>query len=176
MELGAAWNSKADFDFDLDENVYPVWDWPTLASAGFAVYLGQGYPLRLTADVQFISWEEAVGDPALGTRGFEDTVSVSAGAEYRFELKSGTWLFARGGMKSYDTPWGDEDKLPSLGLSQLSIDTKGDRINMLTLGLGLHWSRKTAEGKIRTSGMDVSAELFGETPILMAVGFTYQFD
>ncbi len=176
VDIGVAWNSKADFDFDLDKNVYPVWDWPALVSAGLALYLGEGSPLRLTIDVQLISWEEAVGDPDPTEKGFEDTVSVSAGAEYRFTLKPGTWLFARAGGKSYDTPWGDEDELPALGLSRLSIETKGDRINMLTLGLGLAWSRKAADGQLRLSGFDLAVELFGETTYLMAVGFNYQFD
>lgn len=176
VDFGVAWNSKADFDFDLDKNIYPVWDWPALVSAGLAVYVGEGSPLRLTVDVQLISWEEAVGDPDPSEQGFEDTVSVSAGAEYRFTLKPGTWLFARAGGKSFDTPWGDEDELPALGLSRLTIETKGDRINMLTLGLGLAWSRKAADGQLRLSGFDLAVELFGETTYLLAVGFNYQFD
>ena len=176
VDFGAAWNSKADFKFDLDNNVYPVWDWPMLASAGLAFYVGEGYPLRLTVDVQYIGWEEAVGDPGPGEEGFENTLSFSAGAEYRFVLKTGTWLFARGGYKSFDTPWGDKNELPALGLSRLTIETKGDRLDILTLGLGLTWSRKTAEGQTRLSGLDLSAELFGETDYLMALGFSYQFD
>ncbi len=176
LDLGAAWNSRANFHFDLDKNVYPVWDWPALASGGIAVYLGEGYPLRLTADAQWIEWKRAVGRPDPTEEGFEDTLSYSAGGEFRFGLRATSWLFARAGFKSYDTPWGSEGALPALGLSRLRIDTRGDRVEILTLGLGLYWSRKTAEGAARLSGIDAAVELFGETAYLMAVGFNYQFD
>jgi hypothetical protein len=176
LDLGAAWNSEADFDFDLDKRIFPVWDWPALASAGLAVYLGEGYPFRLTVDAQWIAWEDAVGDPAPGLEGFDDTLSFSAGAEYRFTLRPSLWLFVRSGFKSYDTPWGSESKLPALGQSRLTIETEGDRIEIFTAGLGLYWARKSADGQSRVSGIDLAVELFGETTYLMAVGFNYQFD
>ncbi len=175
-DLGAAYNSAVDFNFDLDPNVYPVWDWPALASAGLAFYLGSAYPLRLTIDAQWIAWEEAVGEPDPSQEGFDDTLSFSAGAEYRFLIGESKRLYARAGFKSFDTPWGDESDLPSVGLSQLRIETKGDRIEILTLGLGFYWTRKTAEGEARLAGLDLAVELFGETEFLMGAGFTYMFD
>jgi long-subunit fatty acid transport protein len=176
VDLGAAWNSGVDFSFDLGSAVYPVWDWPALASAGLAFYLGESYPLRLTADAQWIAWEETVGDPDPTLEGFDDTLSFSLGAEYRFTLSESKRLFARAGFKSYDTPWGDADELPAVGLSRLRIETKGDRVEILTLGLGFYWTRKTFEGETRMSGIDVAIELFGETEYIMAAGFTYMFD
>ena len=85
-------------------------------------------------------------------------------------------LFARAGVKSYDTPWKDKNNLPAVGTSRLEIETKGDRVQILTLGLGVYWTRKTWEGETRTSGIDFAVELFGETQYLFGLGFTYQFD
>jgi hypothetical protein len=175
-DLGAAYNSRIDFHFDLDPNIYPVWDWPPLASAGMAFYVGQGYPLRLTLDTQWIGWKDSVGEPDPSQESFEDTLSFSAGTEYRFRLGETKRIYARMGFKSYDTPWKDESELPAVGLSQLKIDTKGDRVSILTAGLGFYWSRRNAEGETRLSGLDLAVELFGETGFLMGVGFNYQFD
>lgn len=176
VDAGAAFNSAAKFNFDLDPNIYPVWDWPALASAGLAFYLAEGYPLRITADAQWIAWKDSVGEPDPSMKGFENTLSFSLGAEYRFRLKENNWLYTRAGFKSYDTPWGKEGDMPAVGMSQLRIDTRGDRVEILTLGLGLYWSRRTAEGEMRTLGVDLAVELMGETEYLMGLGFTYQFD
>ncbi len=176
VDVGAAYNSGVHFNFDLDPKIYPVWDYPALASGGFAFYIGEGYPLRVTLDVQWVGWERAVSEPDPGFDHFRNTLSYSAGAEYRFKVGEKHRLFARAGVKSYDTPWKDQGNLPAVGASQLDIDTKGDRIQMLTLGVGLYWTRKTAEGEARTNGMDLAVELFGETEYLFGLSFTYQFD
>ena len=176
VDAGAAYNSKVDFNFDLDNNIYPVWDWPALASAGLAFYLFEGYPLRITVDAQWVAWEEAVGDPDPTLGGFENTISYSAGAEYRFNIRKSSFLYLRTGFKSYDTPWDSKRNLPALGQSVLQIETKGDRVEILTVGLGFYWSRKPPDGETRLSGFDLAAEFFGETTYLMGIGFTYQFD
>lgn len=176
VDAGVAYNSGVDFHFDLDKNIYPVWDWPTLVSAGLAFYLFEGYPLRITVDAQWVRWKKAVGDPDPTLGGFENTVSYSAGAEYRLKVRSASFLYLRAGFKSYDTPWNGKNNLPALGLSQLSIDTKGDRVEILTTGIGYYWSRKTWEGNTRMTGFDLAAEFFGETQYLLGIGFTYQFD
>jgi hypothetical protein len=176
VDAGTAYNSRVKFNFDLDQSAYPVWDWPALLSGGLAVYAFEGYPLRLTFDVQWIGWEDAVGKPDPDLKGFDDTLSFSAGVEYRVEFRPTVWFFPRAGFKSYDTPWGDPGDLPWVGDSQLRIDTKGDRLEILTLGLGIYWARKTFEAQTRISGLDFAVELFGETDYLMGLGFTYQFD
>jgi len=176
VDFGAAYNSGVKFHFDLDPIIYPVWDWPALASGGFAFYIGEGYPLRVTLDTQWIGWAHAVGQPDPGFDHFRNTYSFSAGAEYRFKLSEKYRLFARAGFKSYDTPWKDRNNLPAVGASQLVIETKGDRVEILTLGLGFYWTRKTWEGETRTNGLDFAVELFGETQYLFGIGFTYQFD
>jgi hypothetical protein len=176
LDLGLAYNSHVGFQFDLDPAIYPVWDWPALASAGLAIYLFEGYPLRLTFDVQWIDWPESVGEPLPGLKGFDETISFSMGAEYRIEVGTDVWLFPRAGFKLYDTPWGPSDDLPWVGESQLQIRTKGDTIPILTLGMGVYWSRKTDEEETRLSGLDLAVELFGETDVLLGLGFTYQFD
>lgn len=176
LDIGAAYNSGVDFNFGLDNQIFPVWDWPALASGGLSFYLGDGYPLRITLDAQWIAWQRAVGSPAPGFDHFRNTVSYSAGAEYRFKLGEKHRLFTRVGIKSYDTPWGNSGNQPAVGFSQLQITTRGDRLEILTLGLGLYWSRKTSEGETRTNGIDLALELFGETSVLFGLGFTYQFD
>ncbi len=176
-DLGVAYNSAADFDFALDNAIFPVWDWPALASAGLAFYLGEGYPLRLTLDVQWIGWKAAVGEPDPGMTRFEDTLSYAVGGEYRLRLDAEKyWLFTRAGLKSLDTPWGDDDRLPAVGLSELRIDTRGDRMLILSLGAGFYWSRKNADGETRLSGIDLAVELFGDAPFLIGLSYTYQFD
>jgi long-subunit fatty acid transport protein len=176
LDFGAAYNSRVNFHFDLDPIIYPVWDWPALASGGFALYLGEGYPLRITLDHQWIGWEDSVGKPDPGFDHFRNTYSFSAGAEYRFKVGEKNRLFARIGIKSYDTPWKDKDNLPGVGTSRLEIDTKGDRVEIFTLGMGFYWTRKSPEGETRSSGIDFAVELFGETQFLFGLGFTYQFD
>jgi long-subunit fatty acid transport protein len=176
LDGGAAYNSPVDFNFDLDRNAYPVWDWPSLVSAGFALYAFEGYPLRLTFDVQRIGWERAVGRPSPGNAGFEDATCWSAGLEYRLNVFTKYRLFLRAGWKHYDTPWGDGSDLPWLGDSQLRIDTKGDVIEILTLGLGLYWTRENPQGVVRLAGLDLAVELFGETETLIGIGYTYQLD
>jgi len=176
VDAGAAYNSGVHFHFDLDPIIYPVWDYPALASGGFAFYIGEGYPLRVTLDAQWIGWKDAVGKPDPAFDGFRNTVSYSAGAEYRFTIGEKKRLFTRIGVKSYDTPWKDKSNLPAVGVSQLDIQTKGDRLTILTLGLGLYWTRKTAEAETRSSGIDLAIELFGETQYLFGLSYTYQFD
>ena len=63
-----------------------------------------------------------------------------------------------------------------MGNSSLRIDTKGDRVEILTLGVGFYWGRKNGEGESKSSGLDLAVELFGETKFLMGLGFTYQLD
>lgn len=176
VDVGAAYNSGVRFNFDLDPVIYPVWDWPALASGGFAFYIGEGYPLRVTVDAQWIQWENSVSRPDPGFDRFRNTYSVSAGAEYRIRISDKKRLYLRGGVKSYDTPWKDPDNLPAVGASQLTIATKGDRIASATLGVGFYWTRTTAEGETRSSGIDFAMELFGETQYLFGLGFNYQFD
>lgn len=176
VDAGAAYNSGVHFHFDLDPIIYPVWDYPALASAGLAFYIGEGYPLRVTLDAQWIGWKDAVGKPDPAFDSFHNTLSYSAGAEYRIKLNEKHRLFTRIGFKSYDTPWKDKNNLPAVGVSQLNIQTKGDRVEILTLGLGLYWTRKTPEGETKSSGIDLAIELFGETQYLFGLSYTYQFD
>jgi long-subunit fatty acid transport protein len=73
VDIGAAYNSGVHFHFDLDPVIYPVWDYPTLASGGFAFYIGEGYPLRVTLDVQWVGWNRAVSEPDPGFDHFRNT-------------------------------------------------------------------------------------------------------
>jgi hypothetical protein len=176
VDAGGAYNSSVKFHFGLDPTIYPVWNYPALGSGGLAFYIGEGYPFRVTLDVQWIGWETSVSKPDTGFDSFHNTLSYSAGAEYRFKVGETHRLFARAGLKSYDTPWKSPNNLPAVGDSQLNIKTKGDRIEILTIGLGLYWTRKTAEGETRSSGFDLAVELFGETRVLFGLSYTYQFD
>jgi len=175
-DFGVAFNSGAGFSFDLDNTIFPVWDWPALLSGGLALYFGEGYPLRVTVDVQWLGWKDAVGEPDPSKPGFENTLTYAMGAEYRFRLDETYWLFGRAGLKSFDTPWGDEDRLPAVGLSQLRIETRGDRMLIASLGVGFYWSHKNPAGASRLSGVDLAMELFGDAPFLLGLSYTHQFD
>jgi hypothetical protein len=175
-DFGVAYNSGANFRFDLDNAIFPVWDWPGLLSGGLALYFGEGYPLRITFDVQWLGWKGAVGEPDPSKPGFENTLTYAMGAEYRFRLDETYWLFGRAGLKSFDTPWENKDRLPAVGLSQLQIDTRGGRMLIASLGAGFYWSHKNPAGASRLSGVDLAVELFGDAPFLLGLSYTHQFD
>lgn len=175
VDLGGAWNSKVDFGMNLDPLVYPVWDWPAEASAGVAFYFGKGFPFRLTYDLQWIGWQDAVGEPAEGNPGFQDTTSHSIGAEYRVAMGDGRFLYLRAGARTAQTPWRGPGGLPYVGDSQLWIETEGDRLENLTAGFGYYWSRPSTTAASKTSGIDVAIEAGGEGGVRAGIGYVRQF-
>lgn len=175
VDLGGSWNSAVDFPLNLGSVVFPVWDWPGVGSGGLAVYLGKGFPVRLTYDFQWIGWKDSVGAPAPGREGFGDTTSHSIGAEYRLALRDARFLYLRAGGRTAETPWRGSGDLPWVGDSHLQIDTKGDRLDYFTLGAGYYWSRPGGAGGPKLSGLDVAVEAGGEGGVRVGIGYVRQF-
>jgi len=115
-----------------------------------------------------------VGRP-LRLRPFPEHGLLRGGSEYRFKLGEKHRLFTRIGIKSYDTPWSTAGISPPWASAAADHDP-GDRLENLTLGLGLYWTRKTSEGRDPHNGIDLAVEFLGETSVLFGLGFTYQFD
>jgi hypothetical protein len=170
LDIGAAYQSKVDFELQMDEGIFAPWDWPQMLNAGATLYLF-GQALRLTFDVQWIDWDGATedsSDPQYPS--IESTVNFSAGVEYQFAVSEEVWLLPRAGYRLYDAPWSDENNLPAIDLTRLSIDTEAEKFNIVTVGLGVRW--KGEEGKFR--GIDVGVE-FGGDVTNYSVGYTQSF-
>lgn len=171
VNLALAYQSRANFDFSVENEFVSLFDWPEQVQAGATVYLLQKQALRLTVDAQLIRWNAASQDAALpGRPDFQDVVNYSAGLEYRLSAGGGVTLYPRLGLRLYDAPWDDKDALPAIGLAQLTIETEDDRFLIFSAGLGVGWLSK--EGKVRQ--FDLAADVGGDVPSL-AMGFTFEF-
>lgn len=170
VDVGAAFQSAIDFQFQIDDQFFPVWDWPAMINAGFTVKLLDRMDLRLTFDVQVIFWDAATQNDATGAgEDFRDSVNWSFGAEYYVRVAEGVALLPRAGFRIYQAPWGDEDVLPAIGNNILSIDTKSDRFNIVTFGVTLQW---VTENKVRA--FDLGVEAGGDAPNF-SIGYRHDF-
>jgi len=170
VDFGLAYQSAVDFDFQIDEQFFPSWDWPDMVSFGFTVKLLDKMDLRLTFDAQFIFWDDATEDSLLAARDdFEDATNLSFGAEYYVRVTEGVAVLPRAGFRIYDAPWGDEDALPAIGNNILSIDTDDEKFNVFTLGASLQW---VTENKVRS--FDLGIELGGDSPNF-SFGYRHDF-
>jgi hypothetical protein len=170
VNLGAAYQSKANYDFSLDFDLVPLFDWPDQYQAGLALYLFQGFPLRLTADAQLIQWKDAVHESSVpGRDDFDNALNLSVGIEFRLKVTEGTSLYPRAGLRHFDAPWDDKDNLPAVGTSLLAIDTRDDAFLVYSFGIGVGWK---SEAKLRQ--FDVAVDVGGDAPG-MAVGFSMEF-
>ena len=170
VDFGAAYQSRVDFKFQIDDQFFPVWDWPDMVSLGFAVKFLDRMDLRLTADVQIIFWDAATRDDLTGAdENFDDTVNWSFGAEYYLRLNETVSLLPRVGFRIYDAPWSDKDVLPAIGLNVLSVDTKDSRFEIFTFGATLQW---VTENKVRA--FDVGVEVGGDSPNF-SIGYRHDF-
>ncbi len=171
VNLGLAYQSAIDWDFNIDPDVFPAFAMPQQVNFGATFYLLQGTPLRATIDFQWIDWSETADVPVFaGREEFEDAVNYSLGAEYKVPLGGGMTLYPRLGYRRFDAPWADKDDLPMTSNFQLVLDTKGEAFNLITFGAGLSWTSEG--GKART--VDVAADTGGDSYNL-AMGFTYEF-
>ncbi|MBI2931212.1 MAG: hypothetical protein HYY16_06145 [Planctomycetes bacterium] len=171
VNFGAAFQSELDFDFQVVEQLFPVWDWPQMINAGFTFYLLPGQPLRLTLDAQMIDWKDAIpGSNNPGHDDFRSSVNLSLGTECRVRVDERLWLLPRLGYRRLQAPWKDADVLPAAGFANLLIDTDSGEFNVFTAGLGARW--QTAEGK--TYGVDIGAD-FGADSYNVAFGYVHEF-
>ncbi len=169
--LGLAYQSAISWDFNIDPDIFPAFDWPEQLNVGATFYLLRGLPLRTTVDAQWIGWSETADEPLFaGREEFEDVVNLSFGAEYRVELGGNLRLYPRAGYRLFDAPWADENDLPLTSNFQLFLDTEDEAFNIVTVGAGLGWT--SDHGKSRS--VDVAAD-FGGDAYNLALGFTYEF-
>jgi hypothetical protein len=170
VDFGIAYQSRIDFEFQIDDQFFPVWDWPEMLNVGFTVKLLDRMDLRLTADVQIIYWDAATRNDLTGAdENFQDAVNWSFGAEYYLRLTETVVFLPRAGYRLYDAPWTDEDVLPAIGRNVLSIDTKGGRFNIFTFGGSIQW---VTENKVRA--FDAGVEVGGDSPNF-SIGYRHDF-
>jgi long-subunit fatty acid transport protein len=173
INLGVAYQSAVHYEFEIEPDILPAFDMPQQLNAGLTLYVFQGFPLRVTLDLQWIEWSETAEDPIFpGFDGFEDAVNVSMGFEYRVKLdEAGTVsLYPRAGIRQFDAPWEDKDALPMTGGYRLVLDTDDEAFTIFTYGFGLQW--RTAAGKLRS--LDVAGDAGGDA-FNLALGFNYEF-
>lgn len=171
VNVGVAYQSKVDYDFNLNLDRYPQFDMPQQINAGVTVYLLEGMPLRLTVDFQWIDWSETAPAPTVaGQPGFEDALNFSVGMEYRFKLTETLSLYPRAGYRRFDAPWGDAKNLPMTSRYKLALDTDDSTFNIFTFGAGVSWT--TEAGKVRS--VDLAGDVGGDEYNL-AFGTTVEF-
>lgn len=175
--FGLSYQGPADFGFGHDlsipSGVAPFYDWPQQIQAGLALYLFDRLPLRLCLEAQWTDWKGAAQKSQLaGTESFASSWSVSAGAEYRFDLSPTIGLLPRVGMKRVAAPWNHASKpaLPAWGHYQLFIDSRSDKFFVVSFGVGLSWGY--AEGTQDT--LDLAFDIGGDAPGV-ALSYTFQF-
>lgn len=170
VNAGAAYQSEIGYRFNLDRNDFPQFDMPQQFNAGVTFYLLETYPLRVTADFQWIDWDATAARPDDGRgEGFEDAFNFSLGVEYRVRVSDHVNLFPRIGYRRFDAPWEDEDDLPVTAQFKLNLDTRDEAFHIFTFGLGVAWT--TDAGKVRT--VDVAGGVGGDT-FNAAFGVTFE--
>jgi len=142
VNLAGAYQTSIAFDLAVPApptaSDAPALNWPNQIQLGALVYLLEGMPLRLSAEIQFVDWDNACKpSDVLGADSFTRTVVASVGAEYRIPLTGSMVIFPRLGVRFYDAPWKARDKLPATDAWQLRITTSAERFTIYCLGFGL---------------------------------------
>lgn len=166
VNLAASYQTSVAFDLALP-NVpsldFPALNWPNQVQLGALVYLLEGLPLRLSAEIQFVDWKNAgLPSAVAGTERFTRTTVSSVGAEYRVALPESMVLYPRLGIRFYDAPWSSCDKarLPATGNWQLRITTSAERFTVFCFGFGLSF---LGEGGGATT-VNISVEFGADAP------------
>lgn len=170
INVGAAYQSQANYEFSISPQIVPISDWPNQVNAGITFYLLSGQPLRLTFDAQWINWDRATEDSLLGADDFQDVFNYSAGLEYRIQLSDTVRLYPRAGYRFYDAPWKDKDFPPGIGIQILIIDPSDEKFHIVTGGFGLAWTTEAGKGRTVDFGFDYGGDAPG-----FAMGFTMEF-
>jgi hypothetical protein len=173
VNFGAAFQSKAAYEFSISSDIVPLFEWPNQFQAGLTFYLLDGLPLRITMDAQLIGWDAAIDSSDVpGRDDFGRSTNFSAGAEYRIQASEKLRLLPRAGIRFFDAPWEDEDKseLPAVKDLALIISTRSEAFLIVSVGLGFSWN--SAEGKARS--FDIAADIGGDAPNF-AMSFTLEF-
>ena len=175
VNLGLAYQSKVHFNFSLSPEFAPQFDWPNQYQAGLTVYLLDGMPLRITADVQRIEWDGATADSTLPDgHNFEDLNNYSLGVEYALKIPSlfaGVTFYPRAGIRRQDAPWQSTNgqELPAIRNRRMVIRPDEEVYTVGSFGLGIGWSSEA--GKSRS--FDFAFDFGGDTNNF-AMGFTLE--
>jgi hypothetical protein len=170
VDIGVAYQSRIDFAFQIDPELFPVWDWPAMVNAGVTIKCMDKFDLRLTFDVQYIFWDQATKNDTTGAgEDFQDAINLSIGVEYYVRVAENVAVLPRAGYRRYDAPWSDPNRLPAIGNNVLSIDTRDEAFDILTLGVGVQW---VTNGKVRS--VDAGLEAGGDAPNF-SVGYRHDF-
>ncbi|MBV8880227.1 MAG: hypothetical protein JO332_09705 [Planctomycetaceae bacterium] len=171
VNFGAAFQSKANYEFSIDAVDVPLFDWPNQFQAGLTFYLLDGLPFRLTADAQVIQWSNAVRHSLLpGVKSFRNVTNYSVGAEYAVAASEKVKLYPRAGLRRFSAPWSDEDDLPAVGVQRLSIETKSGSFLIGSVGLGVGWANEAGKSRMFDIGVDAGGDQPG-----FALAFTMEF-
>jgi hypothetical protein len=171
VNLGAAYQSRANYSFSINAVDVPLFDWPDQFQGGVTFYFLEGLPLRFTLDAQVIQWSSAVRKSLLpGVSSFRDVTNFSVGAEYAIPVSERVKLFPRAGARLFNAPWKDEDDLPAVGLQRLGITTDSGRFLIGSLGVGVGWSSDNGKNRMFDLGVD-----FGGDEPGLALAFTMEF-
>ncbi len=171
VNFGAAFQSKANYEFSIDAVDVPLFDWPNQFQAGLTFYMLEGLPLRLTVDAQVIQWSSAVRHSQLpGVGSFRNVTNYSAGVEYAIPASGKVKLYPRAGVRLFNAPWSDENDLPAVGVQRLSIDTKSGSFVIGSVGLGVRWANDAGKSRMFDIGVDAGGDQPG-----FALAFTMEF-
>ncbi len=173
VNFGAAWQTKASYNFSIIAEDVPLFDWPNQFQAGLTVYLLNNMPLRVTLDAQMIDWNGATPDSKIpGIDSFRRSINYSAGVEYRLKVSDKLTVYPRAGIREYQAPWKHHDRanLPAIGVSQLDIDTRDSRFLIASFGVGFAWTNEAQKQRIFDLAFDVGGDAPG-----MAFSFTMEF-
>jgi len=171
INLGAAYQSRANYSFSINAIDVPLFDWPDQFQGGLTFYFLEGLPLRLTVDAQVIQWSSAVRHSLLpGVSGFRDVTNFSIGGEYAVPVSEKVKLFPRAGIRRFNAPWSNEKNLPAVGLQRLGIKTKSGSFLIGSAGLGIGWSSDAGKNRMFDLGFDAG----GDEPGL-ALALTIEF-
>ncbi len=175
VNLGLAYQSSVHFNFSLSPEFAPQFDWPNQYQVGITLYLLEGMPLRITADVQRIEWDGATADSTLPDgHNFENLNNYSLGAEYALKIPSlfaGVTFYPRAGIRRQDAPWQSTNgqELPAIRNRRMVIRPDEEVYTVGSFGLGIGWSSEA--GKSRS--FDFAYDFGGDTSNF-AMGFTLE--
>jgi hypothetical protein len=167
VNVGVSYQSSMEFDLQArateDQRPGPAFGWPDQFHLGVLLFLLEGLPLRLTAELQMTDWRGASqGSDLFGIDEFARTISYALGAEYRVAAGGSALLYPRLGLRLYDAPWGAHGRaeLPATEEWQLAVSTRDGRFLVFSAGLGVSF----AVGTGMTASFDASFETGGDAP------------
>jgi hypothetical protein len=165
INIGGSYQTSIGFDLsipvtDADRDA-PVLNWPDQVQLGALIYLLDGLPLRISAEVQFVDWKNAGPPSDLPDVGrFTRSTVTSVGAEYRISLSPKTLIYPRMGVRFYDAPWltRDQNRLPAFEEWQLRITTRAERFTVFCLGFGLSFLGEGGGATIFNVSFEIGAD------------------